>query len=169
MKHTLLAAVVMCACASALSLPAAAADNATAKFVKKAAIGGMFEIQSSETALTKAQSPKIKDLAHMLIKDHTAADQKLKAIAGKENIPVPTQLDTKHQGELDTLRQTKGNFAKPFIQMQRKAHIEAIDLFKRYADHGSDPALKAFAKKTLPVLKKHRAAIKAIYSKMKSG
>jgi putative membrane protein len=167
MKRALLAAVVTCA--FALPLPAIAADSATAKFVKNAAIGGMFEVQSSKAALSKTHDPKITGLANMLIKDHTAANQKLTEIAGKESISVPSQLDAKHQGQLDTLRETKGSFAQPFIQMQRSAHEEAIMLFERYADHGEDPTLKAFARKTLPTLKKHLAAIRKIYQEMKSG
>jgi putative membrane protein len=168
MKRVTLLAVTM-ACSAALSCPAFAADNITAKFVKNAAIGGMFEVQSSKAALTKAQDPKIKNLAQMLIDDHSAANEKLKKIAAKENISVPSQLDTKHQGELDTLRETKGSFAQPFIQMQRKAHEEAITLFKRYADHGDDAALKSFAKNTLPTLEKHRTAIQKIYKDMQGG
>lgn len=166
-RASVFAAVI--AGSAALSWPAFAVDNMTAEFVKNAAIGGMFEVQSSKAALTKSQDPEIKNLAQMLISDHSAANQKLKKIAGKEDIPVPSQLDTKHQGQLDTLRETKGSFAQPYIQMQRKAHDEAIALFKRYADQGDDPALKTFAKKTLPTLKKHREAIRKIYKDMKSG
>jgi putative membrane protein len=53
--------------------------------------------------------------------------------------------------------------------MQRKAHEEAITLFKRYADHGDDAALKSFAKNTLPTLEKHRTAIQKIYKDMQGG
>jgi putative membrane protein len=146
-----------------MCLPAAAASSAAAKFVKNAAIGGMFEVQSSKAALTKTDDPKIKDLAHMLIADHSAANAKLKQIAAREKVAVPSQLDAEHQGQLDTLRETKGPFAPPFIEMQREAHDEAIMLFRRYADHGDDAALKAFAEKTLPTLEKHRKAIEKIY------
>jgi putative membrane protein len=149
--------------------PAAGADSATAKFVKNAAIGGMFEVQSSKAALSRSHDPKITDLAHMLVDDHTAANRKLKEIAAKENVSVPSQLDAEHQGELDTLRKTKGSFEEPFLQMQRKAHGEAIVIFQRYADHGADPALKAFAKDVLPTLEKHRTAIGNIYKGMTGG
>jgi putative membrane protein len=159
----------MLACASVMVSPAAGADSGTAKFVKNAAVGGMFEVQSSKVALSRTNDPRITNLAHMLVDDHVAANRKLKEIAAKESISVPSQLDARHLGDIDTLRKTKGPFAEPFIQMQRKAHGEAIVIFQRYADHGADPALKAFAKDVLPTLEKHRTAIGKVYSEMNGG
>jgi len=42
-----------------------------------------------------------------------------------------------------------------------------LPIFQKQADSASDPEVKAFAAKTLPVIKKHLDAIKAIQAKMK--
>ena len=46
-------------------------------------------------------------------------------------------------------------------------HESDVSAFQKQADNGTDPDVKAFAAKTLPVLKKHLDAIKAIQAKMK--
>jgi putative membrane protein len=44
--------------------------------------------------------------------------------------------------------------------MQTQAHKEAVALFSAYANSGDDPAMKEFAKKTLPVLQMHERHVK---------
>ena len=46
-------------------------------------------------------------------------------------------------------------------------HETDVKEFQEQADKSTDPDVKAFAAKTLPVLKKHLEAIKAIQDKMK--
>ncbi|HVW54368.1 MAG TPA: DUF4142 domain-containing protein [Rhizobiaceae bacterium] len=137
------------------------------KFVNMAAIGGMFEVKSSEVALQKGKGKDIKSFAHMMIHDHGAANKKLAAIAARQHLSIPGDLDTKHQGDLDTLRKTKGAFDPAYIQMQQKAHDEAVMLFSDYAQDGKDKSLKSFAKETLPTLKMHKQKISAIAKKDK--
>lgn len=137
------------------------------QFVNKAAIGGMFEVQSSEVALQKGMGKDVKGFARMMIHDHRAANKKLAAITAGEHLSIPGNLDTGHQGDLDTLRKTKGAFDPAYIQMQRKAHDEAVMLFSGYAQDGKDKALKRFARETLPTLKMHKQKISAIAKKDK--
>ena len=47
-------------------------------------------------------------------------------------------------------------------------HENDVAAFKKQAENSSDPDVKAFAAKTLPVLQKHLDAIKAIQAKMKN-
>lgn len=129
------------------------ANNAQ-DFVTKAAEGGMFEIQSSQLALKKSQDKDIRDFAQKMIDDHTKADDKLKSIAKKEQ--VPTGLDDEHKQMLSKLQGDNGsNFADQFKQMQVSAHQQAIELFQNYAQSGNDQQIKQFAQQTLPTLKDH--------------
>ncbi|RUZ89342.1 DUF4142 domain-containing protein, partial [Mesorhizobium sp. M7A.F.Ca.US.003.02.2.1] len=72
-----------------LAVPAFAADSAQA-FVDKAAIGGKFEVDSSQIALGKVQDQSIKDFAQMMIRDHGAANVKLATVAGEQKLKVPS-------------------------------------------------------------------------------
>jgi putative membrane protein len=49
---------------------------------------------------------------------------------------------------------------------QVAGHKDAVSLFGDYAKNGDDPALKIWAKKTLPKLKMHLAKATAIDSAM---
>jgi putative membrane protein len=151
--------ITACLVATALSTaPALAqnnhADSNTQDFVRNAAIGGMFEIQSSQLALNKSQDRDVRDFAQKMITDHRQADEKLKSLAKNETIP--TSLDSAHEQMLQHLRGENGsNFVEAFKQDQVTAHREAVNLFQNYANNGSDPQLKQFAQQTLPTLQNH--------------
>ncbi|WP_281060657.1 DUF4142 domain-containing protein [Mesorhizobium sp. M1A.F.Ca.IN.022.06.1.1] len=64
---------------------------------------------------------------------------------------------------LGELKQASGTeFDRKYIKMQMDAHRDAVALFSTYANSGDDPALKEFAKKTLPVLKMHEKHVKEL-------
>jgi putative membrane protein len=162
--HLMLAALLgVSAIAAAHAQPPANAQD----FVTNAAIGGMFEVQSSQLALDKAHGKDVKGFARMMIRDHTKANDKLKKVAAEQKLAVPSDLDAAHQGDLDTLRKTKGPFDPTYVAMQRKAHEEAVTLFETYAKDGTNGALKSFASATLPTLEMHRRKITAIARKDK--
>jgi len=130
----------------------------TADFVKEAAISDMFEIQSSELAEQKAADPQTKAFAERMVKDHTKTSSELKTLVdnGKVKAEIPTQLDSSHQGMLDKLKSLNGaDFTKQYHSDQDSGHKDAVSLFKRYADGGDNPDLKAWAGKTLPTLDDH--------------
>src|SRR6478752_4504215 len=106
MKTRLLMASLATATAMAFALPAFAADSAQ-DFVDKAANGAMFEIDSSKIAETRSQDQSVKDFARKMIDDHGAANAKLETIAGEQKLTVPMELDAKHKGDVDTLRNAK--------------------------------------------------------------
>jgi putative membrane protein len=143
--------------ATGVATGATGAVNADA-FARDAAIGGMYEIESSKLALERASSPDVKAAARMIIDDHTAADAKLKALvaAGKAPGPLPTALDERRKGMLDNL---KGASAKDFddryLDQQTMAHHEALLAFNGYAKMGDNADLKAFAAETAPKLEHH--------------
>ncbi|MGX9143452.1 DUF4142 domain-containing protein [Mesorhizobium sp. 128a] len=161
MKTRLILASLATATALTFALPAFAADSAQ-DFIDKAAVGGMFEVDSSKNFEGKAQDQGVKDFAHRMIDDHGAANAKLESIAGEQKLTVPKELDAKHKADLDSLQNAKDD--KPYVQMQRDAHSEAVTLFESYAKDGDNAQLKSFASETLPTLKMHQEMIEKIAS-----
>ena len=57
-------------------------------FVQRAAASGRMEVEQGKMAAAKASNAQVKAFGSMLVKDHTAANQQLMAIAKKKNITV---------------------------------------------------------------------------------
>jgi putative membrane protein len=144
-------------------LAAIAADDPDADFYKNAAEGGIFEVDAGNMAEQKGNSQAVKDFGAMMVKDHSAANDKLKALAATKNVTLPTsaglaQIATK--AKLDVL--SGDTFDKSYIKSQIKAHRMTIKLFKTEIASGKDPDAQAFASATLPTLKGHLKKIDAI-------
>lgn len=150
----------------ALLLPVAAysADAAPdAGFYKKAAEGGLAEVDAGTLAQQKSNNPSIKDFGAMMVKDHSAANDKLKGIASSKNISLPTspsvgQMATK--AKLDVL--SGETFDKSYVKAMIKDHQQTIALFKTEAASGQDSDAKAFAAATLPTIRSHLKKITSI-------
>jgi putative membrane protein len=139
---------------------AALADSPDASFYKKAAEGGMFEVDAGKLAQDKGESQGVKDFGAMMVKDHSAGNDKLKSIAASKGVDLPSsssigQMATK--AKLDVL--SGATFDKSYIKSQVKAHRETIGLFRKEAASGQDADAKAFAAATLPTLREHMKAI----------
>jgi putative membrane protein len=58
------------------------------EFAQKAAASGRKEVEHGRMAAAKASNAQLKAFANTLVKDHTAANQQLMAIAKRKNIPL---------------------------------------------------------------------------------
>lgn len=127
-------------------------------FVRDAAMGDMYEIESAKMALARSKSQPIKDMAQMILTDHTAASEKLKMLvsSGQVKQTPPTELDERRKGLLDNLRGSGGtDFDGRYLKQQTAAHHEAVALMDGYKTAGSDPVLKAFAEEVSPKIHMH--------------
>jgi putative membrane protein len=132
-------------------------DAETRQFVEKAAIGDMFEIQSSKLALDKSDAKELDDFARHIVDDHTKSSEKLKSIVGNvQGLQIPQQLDSKHRDMLGQLQNASGQqFHQLYRKQQIDAHQEAVQLFETYSKKGQNKELQEFASSTLPTLKEH--------------
>ena len=127
-------------------------------FVTKVAISDMFEIQSSQLALSKQPDDDTKPFAEKMVQDHQKTSKELKALVdgGKVKAMLPTALDAEHQKMLDDLKAKNGkDFDQSYDQVQLKAHRDAVALFEAYAKGGDNAELKGWVGQTLPHLKEH--------------
>jgi putative membrane protein len=150
----------------AMSLPVAAlaADgNPDAAFYKKAAEGGMAEVDTGMLAQQKATSPAIKEFGAMMVKDHSTANDKLKAVAVSKNIKLPMSPSVEQKATKAKLEMLSGSaFDKSYVEGMIKDHEEDIRDFNQEATSGQDTDAKAYATATLPTLQAHLRKIQAI-------
>lgn len=134
-------------------------------FLMEAASGGMMEVELGKIAATNAQSAKVKEFGKMMVTDHSKANTELKSVATKKNITLTADLMDDHKKHVDMLRSKKGaEFDKAYMDMMVDDHKKDVDEFEDEANKGTDADIKAFAAKTLPVLKKHMQAAESINS-----
>ncbi len=152
-----------------LSLPlvALAAASPDASFYKNAAEGGIAEVDAGHLAQEKGNSQQVKDFGARMVKDHTAANEKLQALASSKDITLPTTASVSQMAAKAQLDVLSGDaFDKSYVKGQLRAHRQAIALFRKEISSGKDTDAKAFAAATLPTLKAHLKAITAIAADM---
>ena len=118
----------------------------------------VYEVEAGKIAASRGRSDAVKEFGRHMVEAHTQTAAELKGIIQAENIKVeiPDTLDEKHQRMIeDLIAAHEGDFDKTYARQQVSAHKKAVDLFSKYADKGDDAVVKAFAAKTLPVIKRH--------------
>lgn len=134
----------------------AEASKKDQEFMQKAAAGGLYEVSAGNLAQTKGQSEGVKSFGAMLVKDHSAANEELKALAASKGVTLPSTLPAAKQKRLDKISADK-NFDKEFVkEVGLDDHKQDIKLFEKAGKDADDADVKAFATKTLPTLKAHR-------------
>lgn len=133
------------------------------KFVEHAAQGGMFEVQAGQLAVSRASNPQVKAYAQRLVDDHSKGNNELTQIANAKGVELPAAPKRSDRREIEKLaKKTGGDFDKEFVKNAVKDHKKDIKEFEKAAKDVKDPDLKAFAEKTLPVLRDHLAQAEAL-------
>ncbi|MGV3572148.1 MAG: DUF4142 domain-containing protein [Ramlibacter sp.] len=129
------------------------------KFIEAAASSGMFEVQVSQLAASKATDAQVKSYASMLVDHHTAANNELVKIANARGVELPAAPKRSLRKDIEKLGKKSGaEFDRDYVrEVGIKAHEKDIKLFQKASKDAKDPELKAFAAKTLPVLQDHLA------------
>src|ERR1700761_2269580 len=145
MKRHLL--ILLCAA----PLVAHAADTPDKGFYKSLAEGGLAEVSDGTLASEKATDPKLKDFGSMMVKDHSAANDKLAALAATKSYTLPTSASVTQMAGHEKLKLMSGDtFDKAYIKGQISDHRSTIKLLRKEIMSGKDADAQAFAKKVLP-------------------
>jgi putative membrane protein len=145
----------------------------TQVFVSRVEDSAAFEVQAARLAVEKTQNPALKQLADRIIRDHTTADDELrKTIDGDfsaefpNGAPMPKETALK----LKQLQDAWGrDFEAKFVEIMTDGHKKDADLFRYYDANGSDPAIKVFARRTLPIIESHLRDLEALQKAAKSS
>ncbi len=137
-------------------------------FMKDAAYGGLMEVELGKYAQQNAMHPRVKNFGAMMVKDHSKANDELKALAASKSITIPTALDEDHINKINKMKEKRGaDFDKAYMDEMVDDHQKDTDKFKKQAENGDDADIKAFAAKTLPILLMHQDSAKNIKAALK--
>src|SRR5579863_3885130 len=103
--------------------PASASSADDRAFVNKAATGGMAEVKLGQLAVEKAASPTVKAFGQKMVDDHSKANDQLRLIAEKKELPMPTALPVEEAQLYDRLARLEGaDFDKAYMDAMVQDH-----------------------------------------------
>jgi putative membrane protein len=142
---------------AAPGVPAAHHPNSADKvFVWAATTAGLAEVALGKLAQQRGHSDAVKKFGARMVEDHTAAANRLDALAKEAGIAQPDKPDPEQQATRDALAKLRGAaFDRAYIERQVGDHQNAVQLFEHEIGSGQDSALKTFASETLPTLFHH--------------
>lgn len=137
-------------------------------YVTAAGQSDLFEINSSQVAVEKSQNPAVRRYAQMLIKHHqktTAATMQAAKKAGMN--PTPPEPNPGAAASIAELQSAApADFDRIYLAQQVPAHQAALDLHQSYGAGGDQAALRASAKKAVPIVRQHLADAQRMQSAM---
>jgi putative membrane protein len=137
-------------------------------FLERASQGSNAEVAMGGLAANRALRPEVRALGGRMLNDHGAINRGLAAIAGKHRIILPTDLGD-HQASYDRLVDLhRDHFDREFVQVMVEDHDMAVLLFQGEASGGVDPEIRAFAARTLPLIRAHLQHAKTLKAPLPS-
>ena len=131
------------------------AAGADAEFVRDQLEMGEEEIALGQLAQERGTHPEVKRFGEMMVREHRAAGEELKQVAGA-NTAAATRQDDDLQETLDDLRKLSGrDFDRKYIEEMIDDHEEGVREVERRAENASNPELRQWAAKTLPKMQQH--------------
>jgi len=139
-----------------MSKQSAGTASSDTNFMKKAAAGGLAEMELGQLAVQKASNEQVKQFGQRMIDDHSKANEQLKNLAAQEHVTLPTKPYLTDRQTRDRLEKLSGTeFNQAYMSDMLKDHKKDVAEFERESKTAKNPAVKSFAEQTLPVLREH--------------
>jgi putative membrane protein len=122
-------------------------------FLKHAAIADVTEIELGKLAANKSSNQAVREFANKMVNERQQANEELQKLASKQGVEVVNALDSKHKGKVDKLAKLDGAaFDKAFLKDQVRQHRDDVADYQAEVQGGSDPSVKNFANRILPMV-----------------
>ena len=127
-----------------------------ATFMTLATRGGLAEVQLGELAQRNGRSPAVKRFGQQMVSDHGRSNQEMLALAQRKQITPPSGIGAVQQQVYDNLAKLRGQaFDRAYAQAMVQDHQEDLRAYREEAQDGTDPDVRAFAARHVPVLQEH--------------
>jgi putative membrane protein len=131
---------------------------AAADYVAASGSIDLFVIRSSELALERSSSRRVRDFAAAMIEAHKGTSAQLSLAGRRLNLLPAAALRPSEQQRLDALGQA-ADFDATYVRQQRLIHQQALALHQDYAARGQSATLRAVALATAPIMRRHLAML----------
>jgi putative membrane protein len=141
----------------------ASTRSALSGFARKAATGGLAEVELGRLAAQKGSSDRVREFGQRMVEDHGKANAELQQAARDQGIDLPAEIDAKQQATIDRLSKLSGTaFDQAYMRDMVKDHEHDVAEFERAAKSGEDSPIRRFAQQTLPTLRDHLKMAKQV-------
>ncbi len=132
-----------------------------AAYMASAASIDLFEIQSSQMALSRSRHAFHRNFASMMIGAHRGTSAQLSFAGRQLNLLPPATLLPRHQAMLAELS-SSADFDGTYHRQQIAVHEEALRLHSSYARNGASPTLRPVAANAAPIVRRHLEMMRAM-------
>lgn len=139
------------------------------EFIERATEGNNGEIAIGRLVEGRTTRADVLEYGHMMVREHTAANAQLGAIARTKNIVLPASLGA-HQAGFDRVVNRRGDpFDEEFLRVMIADHHKAKLLYSSEASGGVDPQLRQYAATMLPKIDAHLTQAQAVLDRVLAG
>jgi putative membrane protein len=130
-------------------------DGVDREFVLRASQTGRADVELAVLAERKAVSDKVRALAAEIRTDRERANLELLAIANRKGLSLRARVAEEYEAPRVHLEQLDGiAFDRASAEGMLQEHQADVQAFERFEQDAKDNELKAFASRTLPILRK---------------
>ena len=127
------------------------------RFFRQAARLGEHEVLLSRAAAERATTPQVQAFAAEMVREHTASNEELMALAGRKGATLETRDRTEARAEEKKWAEKSGKeFDEDYLEAIIDGHQDMIDVLENGVD-SKDPEIAAYANKHLPAVRSHLA------------
>ena len=128
----------------------------------------LYEVKTSEEAMTRATHADVKKIATMMVEAHGKMGKDLQQLATSKGITLPADLTNEQMRDMDKLKDKTGlDYDKEYLDQMKSKHEDAIDKLQNISDKTEDADIKAMANKSLPEIRSHLDMIEATRDQVK--
>lgn len=129
-------------------------------FVRKAAEGGLAEVQLGKLAVEKGASDDVKSFGQKMVDDHTQLNKEMSQVADSIGAMLPKKMGKADQAEYEKLNGLSGDeFDKEYIAYMMKDHHEDLREFRVAASSTVDSNVKNVADNGARVIRAHMVMV----------
>ena len=132
------------------------------EFLLEAADTRMMDWAQGNLATEKGTTPRHRQYGKRLMRDQSKLMTEINALAASKNVVLAEKISEEKSEELTKLKACSGeSFDRRFRRMIIKDHKRDIEEFKR-ASQSTDPEIREFAKRYIPMLEDHLQAAREL-------
>jgi len=131
-------------------------------FIKEAMQTNIAELRFGALAAHRAENPAVREFGETLEADHRAALEHAATVARSLQVEPPEEPSLEAKGTYDGIAQlSAAQFDAAFVSHMIVAHEAAIAKYSANS-HSDNPAVAAYVAETLPMMRAHLAAARAL-------